>query len=196
MKSMHMQLLHRPKAELSIQRDSNLLADPGKTYSRIRQAKKASNTKINKLRVGENTYYGEFVKDGFFQSVASLKKRDLGTLQSSKTFCELADDYRHIIEICSKKPPLKPITDGEALSLLQRMKPNVADISSITPNHYLLAGPAGWRLFSFLLNALIEDISHTSIEDINVTYACLIFKGHGKDRTSSKSYRTISTHIF
>ena len=193
MKVLHRQLLRRHKAELSIERDSSLLVDPAKTFSRIRQAKKSNSNKIYKLNVGQDTYYGDFVKDGFFQSVASLKKRDLVKLYSSPKFCEFADDYRHIIEICSRKTPLKPVTEEEALSLLQRMKANVPDISSVTPNHFLLAGPAGWRLFTFLLNALIEDISHTSIQEINVTYACLIYKGHGKDKTSSNAYRTIST---
>ena len=73
------------------------------------------------------------------------------------------------------------------------MKPNVNDFCCVTPNHYLLAGPAGWKHFHLLINAFLQDVSTTSIEEINATYACILFKGHNKDRSSSRSYRTIST---
>ena len=36
-------------------------------------------------------------------------------------------------------------------------------------------------------------MSNTSIEEINVVYACILFKGHAKVKTSDRSYRTIST---
>ena len=73
------------------------------------------------------------------------------------------------------------------------MKPTVSDIYSVTPYHYLYAGPAGWSHFHILLNALLKDVAATDIKEINLTYACVLFKGHGKDKTNSKSYRTIST---
>ena len=47
--------------------------------------------------------------------------------------------------------------------------------------------------FHFLLNALISDISNTTISEVNRAYACVLFKGHNKDKFSSQSYRTIST---
>ena len=62
-----------------------------------------------------------------------------------------------------------------------------------TPNHYNYAGPAGWDHFHKLLNALIIDINNITIFEVNVVYACIIFKGHGKDKSSSRSYRTISS---
>ena len=60
-------------------------------------------------------------------------------------------------------------------------------------NHYKDAGPAGYRHFFLLLNCLLQDIHNTTIDEINSAYACILFKGHKKDKSSSRSYRTIST---
>ena len=73
------------------------------------------------------------------------------------------------------------------------MKPNVIDFFSITPNHYLYAGPQGWKHFSLLLNGLLYDVRNVAIDEVNTAYACILFKGHNKDKTLSNSYRTIST---
>ena len=64
---------------------------------------------------------------------------------------------------------------------------------NITPSHFLNAGPAGCHHFHLLLKALLDDIQNTTIDEVNTAYACILFKGHSKDRTSSRSYRTIST---
>ena len=73
------------------------------------------------------------------------------------------------------------------------MSPDVTDFFGLTPNHYNHAGPAGWDHFYKLLNALISDISNIIIFEVNAVHACIYFKGHGKDKSSSRSYRTIST---
>ena len=44
-----------------------------------------------------------------------------------------------------------------------------------------------------LLNYFINDVNLTTIEEINVVYAIILFKGHGKDKAIDRSYRTIST---
>ena len=49
------------------------------------------------------------------------------------------------------------------------------------------AGPIGWRHFALLLNALLSEICNTTIEEVNTAYACVLFKGHGKDKTLAKS---------
>ena len=73
------------------------------------------------------------------------------------------------------------------------MKPGVTDFYSITPEHYIYAGQPGILHFTILLNALIKDVTNTSISEVNQAYAVVLFKGHGKDRKSANSYRTIST---
>ena len=65
--------------------------------------------------------------------------------------------------------------------------------SSITANHYINAGDAGFDHFYFLLNILIEDLNNISITELNTVYAIILYKGHKKDKTSDRSYRTIST---
>ena len=73
------------------------------------------------------------------------------------------------------------------------MKPDVVDINGITINHFIQAGPSGCEHFRLLLNTLINDINVTDIVEINTVYACILFKGHNKDRSSDRSYRTISS---
>ena len=85
-----------------------------------------------------------------------------------------------------------PISEYEALNLLNRLKPDVPDFFSITQRHYLFAGPAGIKHFTFLLNALLNDVSYMDISEVNRAYAVVLFKGHGKERSAASSYRTIS----
>ena len=63
------------------------------------------------------------------------------------------------------------ISEIEAFNLLMRLKPSVADVFSLTPNHYIYAGPAGWKHFHLLLNTLLKDLNLTSIKEVNLTYA-------------------------
>ena len=82
---------------------------------------------------------------------------------------------------------------SESSSILKRLKSGVNDLYSITPNHFLYAGPAGLVHFNLLLNTFIIDVNSCSIEELNRVYALLLHKGHNKDRTVDTSYRTIST---
>ena len=73
------------------------------------------------------------------------------------------------------------------------MKPSVSDIYFITPLHYKNAGHEGFIHFNFLMNRIILDINSATIEELNTVYALFLHKGHGKSKTSHRSYRTIST---
>ena len=106
---------------------------------------------------------------------------------------EFTNDFEHILELCKSGKSVSPISMKESLDILQRLKPGVSDLYSITPEHYKHAGPAGLLHFNLLLNALLNDVNNTSISEVNQTYACVLFKGHGKDRSAASSYRTIST---
>ena len=72
------------------------------------------------------------------------------------------------------------------------------DHSCITGNHFRYAGETGLKHFQELLNALIDDLNNMSIDALNTAWAmaCILHKGHGKDKTSAESYRTISTCPF
>ena len=73
------------------------------------------------------------------------------------------------------------------------MKPNVNNLFSLTQKHFFNAGNAGFFHFNFLLNAFIINVNNSSIEDLNIIFAILLYKGHGKDRTLDLSYTTISS---
>ena len=51
----------------------------------------------------------------------------------------------------------------------------------------------GAKHFSSLLNIIIENVNLSSLEDLNSVWAVILHKGHGKDKESDRSYRTIST---
>ena len=142
--------------------------------------------------IGEKLYTGDNVQDGFYESVLNLKKKS-DDVNHSQYFDDFRSHYSHIIELCRSQVRMDPLTDAEAFKILEKMKPDVLDFFSITPYHYLYAGPAGWRHFTLLLNALISDLSNIDICEVNRAFACILFKGHGRDKTSSRSYRTISS---
>ena len=76
------------------------------------------------------------------------------------------------------------------------MKPEVTDLFSISALHFVNAGQEGLLHFQKLLNWLIEDLNNITIEEFNAVYAIILYKGHDKDKSSDRSYRTISTCPF
>ena len=196
-RSEHRKLIRKVKAGNSIKRDQNLhdicSRTPFSIYSSIRRSKRAKSGKISKLTVRDRIYTGETVCDGFFDSISNLKTRDSRSLKDSISFNSFSDDYHNILEVSKHLDPLLHISEKEAFDLLHAMKANVMDFFGITINHYKYAGPAGWQHFQVLLNCLIDDINNTIIKEVNTVHAIIIFKGHGKVKTSDRSYRTIST---
>ena len=196
-RSLHRKLVREFKAKDGIKRDEQLYSifskDSPSLFKRIKSYNRGKGSKIQKLVVGNKTYLDEAVPDGFFDSISKLKSRDLESLENSDYFDDFSTDYQNILKICETGDRIPPISENDAFDLLQKMKPDVNDYYSVTPNHFTYAGPAGWKHFHLLLSALIEDVSNTDIVEINIVYACILFKGHNKDKTSDRSYRTIST---
>jgi hypothetical protein len=80
------------------------------------------------------------------------------------------------------------------MRILQNMKESVSDHQSITPLHYKNAGLEGLLHLNFLMNKVIQEVNTaSSAEELNTVLALLLHKGHGKPKTSDRSYRTIST---
>ena len=71
------------------------------------------------------------------------------------------------------------------------MKPRESDFYSIIPLHYINAGSEGLLHFKFILNHVIRDVNLASVEELNVAYALLLHKCHGKAKTSDRSNRSI-----
>ena len=177
----------------SMKRDEKLMQKPHQTYAEIRRKKRENASKISKLKVDSKTYHGNSVQDGFYESVLKLKTIQKHPQHHSNQFDEFLDDYRNIIELCKSGKSVSQVSEIEAVNLLNNMKLTVSDVYSITPSHYLNAGPVGWKHYQHLLNRLLCQVENTTISEVNTAYAIILFKGHGKDRSSSKSYRTIST---
>ena len=73
------------------------------------------------------------------------------------------------------------------------MRPDVCDLYSIIPNHFIQAGPVGLQHFWHLMNLLITNVNLCSIDDLNSVFWCILHRGHGKIATCDRSYRTISS---
>ena len=100
------------------------------------------------------------------------------------------------MKICRDQPPIPPISLADSTKVLKRLKKNVLDFYSITALHYLNAGQEGLTHFNCLINAIISDTNNANIEELNVAHGNIYYKGHSKDKTSDRSYRTISSCPF
>ena len=47
-----------------------------------------------------------------------------------------------------------------------------------------------------MINTIIEDTNNLTIDELSIVWACILYKGHGKNKFSDRSYRTISTCPF
>ena len=171
--------------------DSITSANPSRAYMRLRGLKNSSSSKVDKMTVGPLTYYGETVPDGIFESIRKLKTD--GVTEADPSFPNFNEEYRLILDICQAGRKVPPLSKEKSLKILTNIRKNVNDFFSITALHYLNAGSAGHDHFHFLLNAIISNINLAGIDELNTIYACVLYKGHGKDKTSDRSYRTIST---
>ena len=172
---------------------SVLSSNPTKLYKAVSRSQHSSTPTLHDLRVGNNTYTGEAVPDGFFEALTSLKTPDPDTFSSNPSFLTARDNYRHILEICRAGPPIPPISSAEAKKLLEQLRPDVTDFFSISAHHYLAAGTNGINHFTHILNLLISDLNTSSVPEVNSAWSIMLHKGHGKPRSSSRSWRCIST---
>ena len=130
--------------------------------------------------------------DGFYDSLSHLKTIDRSTIHASQSYNNFLDEYEHIMEICNNGDKIPTISAAKSSEILHKIKPHVNDLYSITASHYLNAGAAGIAHFHLLLSELIKDVSNITITEINTVHANVLFKGHDKEKTSDRSYRTIS----
>ena len=128
-----------------------------------------------------------------FDSISALKSQDGSKLQGATHFQSWTEDYNYILQLCSNKRDLPSITLDLSTKILHKMKPGVRDFWSITPQHFIHAGDNGKHHFNFLMNKIIMETNAATVRELNTTYALFLHKGHGKPRTSDRSYRTIST---
>ena len=196
-KKEYRQLQRRHKHQEDLVRDSKLFSifsnNPSNLYKSIRNMKSSTAGAVPFLTVGSKRYEGSQVADGMFDSISTLKSQDETKLHAATNFLSWSEDYNYILQLCSNKRDLPNISIEDSTKILLRMKPGVRDFWSITPQHFLHAGDNGKNHFNFLMNKIIMETNAASVIELNTTYALLLHKGHGKSKTSDRSYRTIST---
>ena len=185
------------ESELRNKRDENLFnilsKDPSAAHRAIKSAKNVAASEIQNLKVNNKVYTGTNVPDGFYDSLSSLKAPDMSPIYSSPHFQETLLDFENVLKIARDGPKIPDISTKQSTELLHSLKANVNDFYSITASHFINAGFEGLEHFHFLLNIIIAEINLSSLEELNTIWACILHKGHRKDKESDRSYRTIST---
>ena len=49
------------------------------------------------------------------------------------------------------------------------------------------------NIWNLTRSTLIKNVNLSKLEELNTVWACILYKGHWKDKESDRSYRTIST---
>ena len=173
-----------------------LLNNPAAIHKVIKDSRNPSSNKIHTLHVGDSAYVGNAVPDGFFASLSNLKSPDLSSIHSSQHYQSTLSDFHHILKICRSGNPIPDISPKTSTEILLSLKADVNDFYSITANHFMNAGPSGFAHFHFLLAALVKNVNLAGLDELNTIWACILYKGHGKDKQSDRSYRTISVCPF
>ena len=177
-------------------RDSQLMAfasHPSTIFNKIKQSSNIKSVSIPRLRVADMTFDSKNVSDGFHMSLSMLKAPDMSNIQSTPSFQETERDFCHIMELAKVGGNIPSIKIHESIDILYSVRKDVNDLYSITASHFIYAGSAGLRHFHNLMSAFINNINHSSIQELNDIWAMILYKGHNKDKESDRSYRTIST---
>ena len=191
----HNSLVRYARIQEGFKRDrilDNLITKNSSSSFKTIKAMRNSNKSISKLYVDKKIFLGDQVPDGMFESIKSLKTEPY-CLNQSSCFPDFSAEYGHILDICKSGQQIPPLTKEKTKKILDSLKKSVNDIYSITALHYLHAGDAGLDHLCFLLNSIISNVNNARIKELNTIYAIVLFKGHGKDRSLDRSYRTIST---
>ena len=128
--------------------------------------------------------------------MSRLKHPDLSNIEKTPHFQSTLYDYKNIVKMCESRQKMPPISVEQSTEILRCVKPEVNDYYSITANHFINAGPAGIHHFHFLLSTVISNVNLAGLDELNTAWACILYKGHSKDKESDRSYRNISTCPF
>ena len=187
-------LLQDCKRDLKL---SSLVGEtPAAAFKFIRQMRQSAPVSLSKLSVNGVLYEGDCIPDGFYNSMSSIKTYDIDALQSDPMINERLSNYSHISKLCLDKQTLPPISLEQSNLILKRMKPKVHDIYNISASHYINAGDEGLLHFNIILNAVIQNVNSASLDELNLALGIILYKGHSKDKTSDRSYRTITSCPF
>ena len=172
-----------------------LSSNPKQAHSALKRLKSTLTSKISEIKVDDKTYHGDKVATGFYYNMKNLKtmKPETKNFEACQNF---KFDYELIKEISKAGDTIPKISIEKAEELLHSLKPNVFDHFSISALHYINGGPLAIKHFQLIFNLAIDDIENTTCEELNNAHACILYKGHSKDKTLAGCYRTISTCPF
>ena len=162
-------------------------------FRKIRNEKNVASGSLSKLRVSDMTFGSQNIGDGFYKSLSMLKAPNLKSTEDTLAFKETLRVYQNIMGIVESAEKIPVIQIHESIDILYSVRQDVNDLYSISAAHFINAGSAGLRHFHFLLTVLISNINNSSLQELNDIWAIILFKGHGKDKESDRSYRTISS---
>ena len=152
----------------------DIFAKPASAYAYIKSCKNTKPKKIELLTVGDETFIGPLVRDGFYKSMTALKQCDIEKLRADPDLSDKFINYDAIIQLCQTQPAIPSISLVKSTKLLESLKKNVSDYFSITALHYLYAGQEGLRHYNCLLNALISDVNNSKIDELNVAHGNIL----------------------
>ena len=103
---------------------------------------------------------------------------DTEALSLSQSYTSAEDDYRNILKICRSGTPVPPISLLKTKEILNSIRPSVTDLYSISGHHYVHGGNEALEHLHFLLNGVIQDLNNITVDELNMTWACIVYKGH------------------
>ena len=172
-----------------------LCNDPRTPHKALKAIKQTSTSKISEIKVGDKIFSGDDVADGFYQNMKSLKTMKIET-KSCESCENFRFDYSLIKEISKAGDCIPKLSLEQAETLLHSIKAHVCDHFNVSALHYIHGGPHAVQHFQLLMNSAIDDVEKTTCEEFNDAHACILYKGHSKDKTLASSYRTISSCPF
>ena len=146
---------------------SVLSTNPSAFFKTMRGHKASAVPTLHSLTVGDTLYEGDLVPTGFHDALKDLKVPDMDPIVSLPAFISAKSSCDHILEICKSGPAIPTPTLDQSSSLLKSLSKDVLDLTSISPNHYLMAGPPGIAHFHALLSILIQNVNLSALPDLN-----------------------------
>ena len=200
LKKLHRRLVRRQHMFDCIKRDTDsysvMTTSSHQFYKKVKASKRSTDSTINRLYVRDRVYEGEEVCNGFYDNILYLKTEAHKNLDESNVFKAANDEYKNILRICSEAKRIPKMTLEQTSKILKSIRPAVGDSSNITGFHYQYSGQTGALHLNILLNSIIDNMNILSSNQLNTVSACILHKGHGKNKKLADSYRTISSCQF
>ena len=191
-KKAYRKVVRQDRATRSVKRDLHL-NNFEDVYKYVRSCKNVSLSKLRELTVGDKKYTDDMVPDGFFDAMSSVKTCDMNEVLKEPPLFNAVRDSEHIVQLCKVGQQLPPVSIERSFDLLTKLKKDVTDVYGMSSLHYLHAGDDGLRQFALMMNTILLNTDNASILEVNTTHGLIIYKGGQKEKTSERSYRTIST---